>query len=408
MNIWILNHYAVTPDLPGGTRHFDFGRELVKEGHSVTIFASAFHYSQFKYVKIQKKQLYKIENFDGVKFVWIKTFPYKKNDWRRILSMLDFAFKAFIVGMKFPAPDIIIGSSVHLLSPLSAYLLSLYFKIPFIMEVRDLWPDTLVDIGILSRKSFTFMLLKKLELFLYKKAKKIVYIPPYASDYFSDLGVPLNKTKHIPNGVDLNRFPEIVRDLNTNDKIFKLTYTGHFGPSAGLKDAIKAINLIIEKGYDVLLRLIGDGSERNILEEMVKEEDLSPWINIIGPVPKEEVYKYLITSDALLHIELDFDTSKWGGSPNKIYDYLASGKPIIYCSNFVKEWLDKINCGLYAPPGNVEKLADTIIRIINIKPEERIAMGRKGRDYVEKHHSISFLAKELLSLINSVIEEERQ
>ena len=62
MNIWILNHYAVTPDLPGGIRYFDFGRELVKEGHNVTIFASAFHYSQFKYVKIQKKQLYKIEN----------------------------------------------------------------------------------------------------------------------------------------------------------------------------------------------------------------------------------------------------------------------------------------------------------------------------------------------------------
>ena len=408
MNIWILNHYAVTPDLPGGTRHFDFGRELVKEGHNVTIFASAFHYSQFKYVKIQKKQLYKIENFDGVKFVWIKTFPYKKNDWRRTLSMLDFAFKAFIVGMEFPAPDIIIGSSVHLLSPLSAYLLSLYFKVPFIMEVRDLWPDTLVDIGILSKKSFTFMLLKKLELFLYKKAKRIIYIPPYASDYFSNLGVPLNKTKHIPNGVDLNRFPKILGDLNTNDKVFKLTYTGHFGPSAGLKDAIKAINLIIGKGYNVLLRLIGDGSEKNILEEMVKGGNLSSWISIIDPVPKEEVYKYLIASDALLHIELDFDTSKWGGSPNKIYDYLASGKPIIYCSNFVKEWLDKINCGLYTPPGNVERLADTIIRIINMKPEEKIAMGERGRDYVDKHHSISFLAKELLSLINSVIEEEKQ
>jgi len=407
MNIWIFNHYAVTPDLPGGTRHFDFGKEFVKEGHNVTIFASAFHYSQFKYVKIQKKQLYKIENFDGVKFVWIKTFPYKKNDWRRILNMFDFAFKAFIVGLKFPAPDIIIGSSVHLLSPLSAYLLSLYFKVPFIMEVRDLWPDTLVDMGVLSRKSFVFIFLKKLELFLYKKAKRIIYIPPYASDYFSSLGVPLNKIKHIPNGVDLNRFLKILGDVNKNDKVFNLTYTGHFGPSAGLKDAIKAISLIIEKGYNVLLRLIGDGSERSILEDMVKEKKLSSWISIIGPVPKEEVYKYLITSDALLHVELDFATSKWGGSPNKIYDYLASGKPIIYCSNFVKEWLDKVNCGLYAPPGNAEKLADTIVEIINMKPEERAAMGERGRNYVEEHHSISFLSKELLSLINSVIEEER-
>jgi glycosyltransferase involved in cell wall biosynthesis len=124
-------------------------------------------------------------------------------------------------------------------------------------------------------------------------------------------------------------------------------------------------------------------------------------------VPKEEVYKYLIASDALLHIELDFDTSKWGGSPNKIYDYLASGKPIVYCSNFVKEWLDKINCGLYAPPGNAEKLADTIVEIINMKPEEKAAMGERGRNYVEEHNSISILSRELLSLINSVIEAER-
>ena len=87
MNIWIFNHYAITPDLPGGIRHYDLGKELAKEGYNVIIFASAFHYSQFKYVKIEKEQLYKIENFNWVKFVWIKAFPYKKNDWKKILSM---------------------------------------------------------------------------------------------------------------------------------------------------------------------------------------------------------------------------------------------------------------------------------------------------------------------------------
>jgi glycosyltransferase involved in cell wall biosynthesis len=140
---------------------------------------------------------------------------------------------------------------------------------------------------------------------------------------------------------------------------------------------------------------------------MVKEGNLSPWINIIGPVPKKEVYKYLTTSDALIHIELELDSSKWGGSPNKIYDYLASGKPIIYCSNFVKEWLDKINCGLYTPPGNVDKLADTIVEIINMKPEEKAAMGERGRNYVEERNDISILSKEFLSLLNSVIGAEK-
>ena len=152
---------------------------------------------------------------------------------------------------------------------------------------------------------------------------------------------------------------------------------------------------------------LGIEEEEAVLEELIKEENLSSWTNIIGPLPKEEVYKYLITSDALLHIELDFNTSKWGGSPNKIYDYLASGKPIIYCSTWVKEWLDKINCVLYSPPGDIEKLADVIIKIINMESEEKDTMGKRGREYVEKHHDTSLLSKELLSLINSVIKEKK-
>ncbi len=411
MNIWIFNHYAITPDLPGGTRHFDFAKVFADYNNKVTIFASAFHYTMHKYVKISQGQNYKIEDTGNIKFVWIRTFPYSKNDWRRILNMIDYALKAFVAGIKFnkilSKPDIIIGSSVHLLAPLSAYLLSLYFKVPFVMEVRDIWPDTLSDAGVLKKGSLIFKILKRLEIFLYKRAKKIVFIPPKALDYFIGLGIKPDKVKFIPNGTDLNRFLHTVdKKLAEEGKDFRITYAGHLGPSAGLTDAIKAMNMVVKKGYkDITLYIIGEGSEKPILEKMIKDHNLSNNVKLLGSIPKDKISEYLLSSDALLHIELDYGVSKWGGAPNKVYDYLASGKPIIYSSNFVKDWLDSIICGIYVTPGDSEQLAEAIIKLFCMDYKERSQLGENGRKYVKKYHDISVLAINFLNLLESVIME---
>ncbi len=342
MNIWIFNHYAITPDLPGGTRHYDFAKILMSKKNRVVIFASSFNHAIHKYTKTYKNQNYKIEDVDNIKFVWIRTFSYLKNDWRRILSMIDYALKAFVAGIKFKKllskPDIIIGSSAHLLAPLSAYLLSLYFKVPFVMEIRDIWPDTLSDAGIFKEGSFTFKILKRLEIFLYKRAKRIIFIPPKALNYFIEMGIKPDKVKFIPNGTDINRFlHKRNKNLSWKGKNFIITYAGHLNPSAGLTEAIKAMDIVVKKGYkDIILYIIGEGSEKPILGKIIKDYNLLDNIKLLGSVPKDKISEYLLSSDVLLHIELDYVVSKWGGSPNKIYDYLASGKPIIYSSNFVK------------------------------------------------------------------------
>ena len=173
MNIWIFNHYAITPDMAGGTRHYDFGKELVKRGHEVTIFASSFHYSQHRELKLTWGEKYKVERVEGVNFVWIKTFPYQKNDWRRVLNMVSYAWKVYWIGrgikkldQDINKPDIIIGSSVHLLAVLSAYWLSKHYRAKFIMEVRDLWPQTLVDIGKFKENNPIIKILRIIEKFL--------------------------------------------------------------------------------------------------------------------------------------------------------------------------------------------------------------------------------------------------
>jgi hypothetical protein len=99
-SIWILNHYAVTPDMPGGSRHYDLGKELVSKGYDVTIFASSFHYSKHEELKLSGKESFKVEYVSGVRFLWIKTMKYNGNNWRRIINMLSYSFRSYFVGRK--------------------------------------------------------------------------------------------------------------------------------------------------------------------------------------------------------------------------------------------------------------------------------------------------------------------
>lgn len=196
--LWFFNQPAVTPDMQGGTRHYDLGRELTKRGYDVTIFASSFHHNQHKETKLSPKEKWKLEEIDGIKFVWIRTFPFFKNNWRRVLNMASFMIRAYFLGRnrannKLQKPDIIIGSSVHLLSPLAGYHAARFHKAHFVFEVRDLWPKTLIDIGHMSRYHPFIVALSITERFLYKKAEKIITLLPFAHRYITPLGVPPRK-----------------------------------------------------------------------------------------------------------------------------------------------------------------------------------------------------------------------
>ena len=406
MNLWIFNHYAGTPDMPGGTRHYDLSKELVKRGHQVVIFASGFHHNLHKEMKLARRETWKMENIDGVKFVWLRTRPYQRNDWRRIVNMLDYMIRSYTVGRRLPnlrsgisRPNIIIGSSVHLLAVLSAYFLAKHFKASFFMEVRDLWPQTLVDMKVFGKRHPLVWMLGLLEKYLYRRALRIIVLPPKATNYIVNLGIDSKKIVWIPNGVDLSRFAS-VEDSTDQDDIFKVMYTGSHSPSSGLEVLLKAAKLIQDYGYGAIrFSLIGGGSEKPKLIRMKGEMNLNN-VEFCKPIPKSEIPRRLLEADALLHIELEFASSKYGGSPNKLFDYMATGKPIIYASNFVRDMLDKIGCGLYVPPEDAQALAGVIVRLYKMSPEERKEMGARGKEYVMLHHSISVLADRLEDCIN--------
>ncbi|MGB9788926.1 MAG: glycosyltransferase family 4 protein [Dictyoglomus turgidum] len=405
-NIWLFNHYAITPNLPGGTRHFDFGKELVRRGYKVTIFASSFHYSLLRETKEYKKDKFIVEDYEGVRFVWLKTFSYSDNDWRRVVNMLSYAIRAYEVAQKINTekPDIIIGSSVHLFAVFTAYLLSKKYKTPFIMEVRDLWPQTLMDMGVSKWHPFV-ILLGILEKFLYKRADKIIVLLPRANEYIEKLGISPEKIVWIPNGVDFGRFQfkngGSLRDETYTSDEFIVTYTGAIGKANNLDVAIEAAK-ILQKDYpNIKFLFVGDGPEKGRLLEIVKKEKINN-VEFRPPVAKNKIVEIILKSDALFFHLQDSPIFKYGISSNKLFDYLASGKPIIFSSNSINNPVEEAKAGITVPPDNPQALADAIIKLYKMSPEERRAMGLNGRKYVEKYHSIPVLVDKLEKIFEEV------
>ena len=153
MDIWWVSQYASTPDQQFTTQH-DLARRLVEKGHRVTFFAAGFSHYKFKEIRLREGESWRAEEYDGVRFIWIKTPPYQKNDWKRALNMCIFAWRAYWTARKLrESPDVIIGTTFQPLASLSAYAVSVSKQRPFVFEVKDLWPLTMIEFGRLSPKS---------------------------------------------------------------------------------------------------------------------------------------------------------------------------------------------------------------------------------------------------------------
>jgi glycosyltransferase involved in cell wall biosynthesis len=395
--------------MPGGTRHYDFGRALIKKGFEVTIFPSSFHYTLLQEMKTYGEKDVSIEQFEGVTFVWLKTFPYQRNDWRRVINMISYSFKAFRFAkdtkLNLGKPDIIIGSSVHLFAAWAAYLLSKYYRVPYVMEVRDLWPQTLIDMGIPKWHPF-ILVLRIIELFLYKKAKTIVTLLPKAGEYIESLGVDSQKIVWIPNGVDLERFKTGPSELfHGNNHLlfpFTVTYAGAIGRANNLEVVLEAAEILQKDFPKIKFLLVGDGPERSKLIRMASERRLSN-VEFKSSVPKEDAASILFQSSLLFFNLRDSPVFKYGISSNKIFDYLASGKPILFACNAINNPVEDSKSGIKVSPNDPKEIAEAVIHLYRMPEKERREIGENGRKYIEKHYSINLLVDRFVNVIHEAM-----
>jgi glycosyltransferase involved in cell wall biosynthesis len=413
MNIWIFNHYALPPNLPGGTRHYDLGRELVKRGHRVVIFATSFHHYLHRETRLRPGEKWKVEDVDGVRFVWIRTPPYWRNDWRRVRNMVIFALRAWWLGRKLTKlvpeigkPDVVIGSSPHLLTPLAAYWVARHHRVSFVMEVRDLWPQTIIDMGELSAHHPITKALQTLERFLYHRAEKIISLLAQADKYITAYGIPQEKIVWIPNGVDLSRF-EGLEPCVASENGLKVIYLGAHGKANALDTVIQAAKILQDWGYrKIRFVLIGDGPEKPRLIGMAQTLGLKN-VEFRKPVPKIEIPKVLREADAFIVQLGGAEVYRWGISSNKLFDFMAVGRPVFSSAEAPLNPVKEAKCGFTIPPWDPKALAEAVIKLYQMSPEERAEMGKRGREYVEKYHDIRKLAAQLENLLQSVLSEKR-
>ena len=398
----MLNHYAQTPDVPGGSRHYMLGRGLVDLGYDVTIFASSFNHSRHYETKLVGKKKWRIEEFEGIKFVWLRTTPYQQNDWRRVVNWCSYVNGALSIAPKLARenqvafPDIVLGSSVHLLAVYAAYRLAKKFHCPFVAEIRDLWPQTLVDMGKLSERHPLTWALRQFERFLYHRAEKIIMLLPMAYTYTNSIGIPTEKIVWIPNGVDLSLYSDCTTDHNVKEgDTFTLMYAGAHGAANVLDVVLEAAQIAQARGRrDIRFVFVGDGPEKPGLVAKKEQWRLSN-VEFRDAVSRTKLAQVLAEADAFVHVLPGISLYKYGISANKSYDYLAAMRPILLTGNPANNFVQDTGCGLTVPPDDPQALAEAVIRLADMPEDVRREMAQRGRAYVEQHHDYTVLAERL-------------
>ena len=395
----MINHHALTPDMSGGTRHYDFAKELVKRGYKVTIIASSFHYLKHQEMKTYSdNKNYLQESIDGIDFIWIKIPPYQGSGFARVKNMLSFMFSVIssIPKLNLPRPDTILGSSVHLFAVYAAYVLCKRYKSKFIMEVRDLWPQTLIDMGIFKWHPF-ILLLGFLEKYLYKKADVIITNLPKAYLYIEKLGIEENKIKWVSNGVDLDniqyRKPLVTKNLT-------IMYTGAIGIANNL-DILLDVAIKLKNRDTIKFKIVGAGTEKERLIEKLKTLNLSN-VEFINPVPKIEISDLLATADVLFFNLKDSPVFNYGISSNKLFDYMAAGRVVIFSANVPNNLIKESNGGFTIPVNSVIELEKAIIAVNELSFKQKEEIGLNNRKYVSEQYSIPILTDKLEQIIKEL------
>ncbi len=407
MNLWIINQYARTPDTPGLTRHYDIAKHLVNEEVKTKIFNSSFDLylgSSVLGKKKTKKDNPQKMDFEGVEFFTFSTLPYKNNaSFGRILNMWMFSrdvFKTLQAG-NYCKPDIVIGSSMTLFAADAARKLAKIFGVPFVFEVRDLWPLTPIELGGYSKWHPFLLYLDYLDKKLAKAADLIITTAPLMKEYYKErFGLPDEKFLWITNGTDVEMFQKAQNNSQNAEekKTFDIYYTGAHGLANGLDKILDQMHVIKEKFPQVRLFLVGDGPMKPFLQERTKKEELP--VTFLDPVPKKDLPKILSRADALVMYRQPTELRRFGTSANKLADYHAAGKPIIAVGDSAEHPVRKSGAGILVK--EIEDLPKAIEVIIQCSQDEREKIGNNGKVFAEEHYDWGKLAEKLANALEKL------
>ena len=410
MRILYIHQYFASRRGRTGTRSYEFGRHLAGKGHHVTMITSGLANEEFP---VAEGKLYSEHEVDGIRVVSVAA---AYNDphigtatpgWRRMLKFYEFARVASRVGKSLDKPDVVFATHTPLTVGLAGRDLARHFGVPFVFEVRDLWPEALVNVGAL-RNPLAIGWLRRMARKLYRAADHVVALSPGMKDGIVRTGVSAEKVTMIPNASDLDLFHPDLDGCASRDRLglgerFAAVYFGAMGRANGLEYAIEAARLLAERGRDdIVLVLHGSGGKRQELRALARQYELENVVFSDLVPDKAEVARIVAGCDVCMTIYRAAKEHTW--SPNKMFDALAAGKPVlINVPGWLGETIEDNQCGRSLDPHRPEVLADALEQLSG-DPELCRQMGDNARALAEREFDRRILAGRLEKVLLNAVE----
>lgn len=399
-HIWIVNQYAGSRIHGMEFRHYHLARELTDQGHNVTIISGSF--SHLHKVRPATTGAFTLEDIDGITYCWVKTPPYGQSvSAKRVINMVAFAVSLCRLPLKKLArPDAIIVSSPSLFPIAIGYHWKKRFKANLFFEIRDVWPLTLQELGGLSSRHPLVVLMRWFERYGYRKADRVVSLLPNAEDHFVKSGMDRSKFAYIPNGISESEIQQSeplsdsLRSLLPRDR-FIVGYTGTLGMANALENVVEAAS-ILKDDSTVHFVLVGQGSEKASLQALASGLRNISFIDVIPKLQVQDMIRHFDVCYIGLRKHPLFSL---GVSPNKLFDYMYSGRPIIYAIDSGNKPVDDAKCGITIESASAKALADAVLLLKNMPDDQRRLMGENGRKYVLEQHSYAALARKYAEIM---------
>jgi glycosyltransferase involved in cell wall biosynthesis len=382
---------------------------LQRRGHELTIFAAGVTHAGGKVVggpagfaprgADDKSAIQEV--IDGVAWRFVRVRPYH-TAVQRVLSMRSYRTNVCRSIGGLATPDVIVGSCVHPYAVDAALRLARRLHVPFVYEIRDIWPESLADVGALSRWNPVYWHFRQLELRAFRHADGVVGVCPGMQRYAAQHGVPAERFLYLPNGIDPELHADVAPPRATDAPV--VTYLGSQGPVNGLMTLVEAA-AVLQRERGILsprIRLIGDGTERPKLQQRAAELGLAN-IEFLDPVPKARVAEVCQASDAFVYCHRYMPVvAKYGVSANKIFDYLAAARPVVFSCTSWNDPVREAGAGFSVPAGQSAPLAEAIARVCDLAPVERWRLGMNGRKHVLEQHNLALLAEKLETFLERI------
>jgi glycosyltransferase involved in cell wall biosynthesis len=408
MNVLLIHQFYLEKNDGGGSRWNEMTRIWAEMGHNITVLAGMSHYNTGKKNERYKgRYVFDDNNFEpGVRVIRSHVSEaYNVNFLGRLWGYFSFVFSSIVAGM-FRAKgkyDVIIVTSPPLFVGLTAYVLSKMKGVPFVFEIRDLWPESAIDTGVVTNK-FIIKLAFRFEKFIYSKAQLInVLTPAFRDTLINKKEVPAQKIIFIPNAADFSMSEDLLNSFDV--KAFRtehhlegklvLTYVGAHGVANHLIQIIEAAELY--RNQPVLFLLIGEGMQKQMLKDEAQKRQLSN-VRFIDAVPKKAVFKYILASDIGMSVLKRVDTFKTVYS-NKTFDYMSCKKPILMAIDGVsRKLVEDAQAGFYVEPENINEYKK-VIDVYLSNPDLLKKQGEMGYKFAKNNFDRNVLAAKYINKV---------